>query len=301
MSAFALLAVAAPARASTALPRWSAGDYWSYNMTLNMGMLGSATGLWRMEVVGMDSLTIGGMTFDAYHLKDNVSVTVTYGSTTSTITEKGDSWYRTSDLAQAKQVVSLNLGGAVSTTTSTNIPPPAYQWPLTAGATWSQTYQIKTFLDYGSLTSTTFVNVTRSVTVQAETSITVPAGTFTVNQVAESGGGNTTTSSWSEKAGNKVAAESTNPYGQPAESMKLNSYKYGAGSGTVGGLFLGLDSVTLYIIIVVAAGVVIAVAAVGMRLRSRKKQQVPPPPPMVQGTLSGPPSQGPGEGPPPKT
>ena len=299
VSVFVLLAVAAPTRASTALPKWNAGDYWSYDLTANAAPFGSSSGSWRMDVVGTESLTIGGSMFNAYHVKDNVSMTVTYGSSTATITVKGDSWYRTSDLAEAKQVVAFNFGGASSTTTTTNIPPPSYQWPLSAGASWSQSYEIKTFLDYGSLTATTFANVTKTVTVEADTSITVPAGTFTVNRVTESGGGNTTTSSWSEKAGNSVARESTSPSALGPESMKLKSYSYGTGSGTVGGLLLGLDSTTLAIMIVVAAAV-IAVAAVGMRRRSRRKQQVPPPPATGHDMPPASSSQGPGEVPPPK-
>ena len=299
VSVFVLLAVAAPTRASTALPKWNAGDYWSYDLTANAAPFGSSSGSWRMDVVGTESLTIGGSTFNAYHVKDNVSMTVTYGSSTATITVKGDSWYRTSDLAEAKQVVAFNFGGALSTTTTTNIPPPSYQWPLSAGASWSQSYEIKTFLDYGSLTATTFANVTKTVTVEADTSITVPAGTFTVNRVTESGGGNTTTSSWSEKAGNSVARESTSPSALGPESMKLKSYSYGTGSGTVGGLLLGLDSTTLAILIVVAAAV-IAVAAVGMRRRSRRKQQVPPPPATGHDMPPASSSQGPDEVPPPK-
>jgi hypothetical protein len=252
-----------------------------------------------MDVMGTVSLTIGGTTFDAYHVKDDLNMTVTFGSQTATIDIKGDSWYRISDLAQAKQTIVLDFGGSSSTTTLTNSPPPAYQWPLTGGATWPQAYEVKTFLVSGSLTLTTFVNVTKSVTVQAGTNITVPAGTFEVNQVTESGGGNVTTSSWSQKAGNKVAGESTNSYGQPVESMKLTSYKYAAGSPTVGGLFLGLDSMTWYIIIVVAAAV-IAVAAVGMRRRSKRKQRAAPPPTMVQDMPSMPSRPESGKGPPPK-
>jgi hypothetical protein len=300
LCAFVLLAVAAPARASTALPKWSAGDYWSYDLTVNTVPFGPASGKWRMDVVGTDSLNIGGTAFDAYHLKDNVSMTYTYGGVTLTLTAKGDSWYRTSDLALARQTVVLSFGTMTSTTTTTNIPPPSYQWPLTAGATWSQSYETKTFVDFGSTPKTFFANVTKSVMVQADTSITVPAGTFTVNRVTESGGGNTSTSSWSEKAGNKVASESTSPSGPSTESMKLNSYQYAAGSSTVGGLFLGLDAMTLTIIIVVAAGI-IAVAAVGMARRSRRKRQAPPPPPMVQDMTSAPISPAPGERPPPKT
>ena len=296
LSVFVLLAVAAPARASTALPTWSAGDYWSYDLTANAAPFGSSSGKWRMDVIGTDSLTIEGTTFNAFHVKDNVSMTVTYGSSTMTITLKGDSWYRASDLAQARQTVAFSFGGASSTTTTTNIPPPAYQWPLTAGASWSQSYEIKTFLNYGSLTGTTFANVTKTVTVAADTSITVPAGTFTVSPVTESGGGNTTTSAWSEKAGNSVERDSTGPTGASVESMKLNSYHYGPGS-SVGGLFLGLDSTMLALSIIVAAAV-IAVAAVGMRRRSRRKQQVPPPA-MVQDTPASPPGPESGKGPPP--
>jgi hypothetical protein len=302
LSVFVLLAVAAPARASTALPKWSAGDYWSYDVTSYSPIFGSVFGKSRMDVMGTVSLTIGGTTFDAYHVKDDLNMSVTLGSQTATIDIKGDSWFRTSDLAQAKQTIVLDFGGSSSTTTLTNSPPPAYQWPLTAGTTWPQAYEVKTFLVSGSLTLTTFVNVTKSVTVQAGTNITVPAGTFEVNRVTESAGGNVTTSSWSEKAGNRVACESTNSCSQPSlpvDSMKLNSYKYAAGSPSVGGLFLGLDSLAWYIIIVVAAAV-IAVAAVGMRRRSKRKQRAALPPTMVQDMPSMPSPPESGKGPPPK-
>jgi hypothetical protein len=300
LSAFALLAVATPARASIALPRWSTGDYWSYDVTVNSPLFGSVSGKARMDVAGTDSITVGGKTFDAYHVKDDLNMTVTFGSNTLTVESKGDSWYRTSDLAQAKLTVIFDYGSSASTTTSTNIPPPAYQWPLTAGATWTEAYEVKSLLVSGSVTLTTFVNVTKTVTVQANTTITVPAGTFAVNQVTESGGGNTSTSSWSEKAGNRVAGESTNSYGQPVDSMKLTSYKYAAGSPTVGGLFLGLDSMAWYIIIIVVAAAVIVVAAVGMRRRSKRKQRAAPPPTMVQDMPSMPSRPESGKGPPPK-
>src|SRR2546430_17252333 len=124
VSVFVLLADAAPTRASTALPKRNAGDYWAYDLTANTAPYGSSSGSWRMYLVGTESLTIGGSTFNAYHVKDNVSMTGTYGSSTATITVKGDSWYRTSDLAEAKQVVAFNFGGGLSTPPPANNPPP---------------------------------------------------------------------------------------------------------------------------------------------------------------------------------
>src|SRR2546430_13272030 len=160
VSVFVLLAVAAPTRASTALPKWNAGDYWSYDLTANAAPYGSSSGSWRMDVVGTESLTIGGSMFNAYHVKDNVSMTVTYGSSTATITVKGDSWYRTSDLAEAKQVVAFNFGGGLSPTTTTNIPPPSSPTPLSPGGSSARPQGIKTVLCYGRLNPPTLSNGT---------------------------------------------------------------------------------------------------------------------------------------------
>jgi hypothetical protein len=305
VSALALLAFVAPARASTALPTWSIGDYWVYNLTGFSPFTGANSGTWRMDTVGTDSITIGGTTFSAYHLKDNISVTITSGSTTTTITEYGDSWYRTSDLALAKQTRGLSLGGLVENITTTNSPPPGYQWPLTAGATWSQNYQIKEVIVLGSMTSTTYLNVTGSVTVQSDTNVTVAAGSFSTTPVEQSGAGSTNTSYWSATAGNVVESESQSPspYGPTSEVLQLKSFNHQANAGGVSGLFLGLllwEWIGLILVVVV----IVAVAVLLVRRRPGMPQPAPPgtepptgPTPLGQqppGPPSGPPPQAPG-------
>lgn len=279
-------------RASTALPTLSTGDYWTYNLTgFNFGIGQSGSGSYKFNVVGTESVTAGGTSYMAYHEKLNVTVTVTQGSTTTTLSIPGDQWLRTSDLATVKESLSISFLGASITETRTNTPPPMIQWPLTSGAAWNDSYMVTAVSVLGSIISTTFSNATSAYSVGTDASITVPAGTFTATPLKQTApDGSYNVSYWSATVGAPVKEDTVGAFGATGMSLQLSSYSHAAG---VGGLFLGLP--ILAWIGIVAVVIVVIAAVVVLRLRKPKMPQGMPP---AQPPMQGMPPQGPGQVPP---
>ncbi len=275
---FALTAVsvAPPARASTAAPTWTAGDYWVYNVTGFSFGTSSGSGTQRMDVVGQESVTVGGTAYTAYHLKVNITVTVTTGSTTTTISVPGDEWLRVSDFAPVKSTMSISLFGLTINDVITNTPPPGLQWPLTNGATWTDSYMMTTRSLLGSITTTTFSNNTAAYTVQPDTNVTVPAGTFAVTPLKEAAPDSSyNLTYWSSVAGAPVREDTVDVFGSTTTSLVLKSYNYQA-SASASGLFLGLP--LLAWIAIIAVIVIVVAAVVFLRMRKPRAPQAMPPP-----------------------
>lgn len=292
--ALTAVSLAPPTRASTSAPTWTAGDYWVYNVTgFSFGIGSTGSGTYRLDVLGQQSITLASTTYTTYHLKLNVTVTVTQGSTTTTISLPGDIWLRTSDFAPVKQSLSFSFLTSTITETQTNTPPPGRQWPLTPGATWSANYMVESVSALGSIISTTYSNDTASYSVQADTSVTVPAGTFSATPLKEAApSGSYNLSYWSSTAGGPVREDTVDAFGSTTTSLQLKSYNYQAG-GSVGGLFLGLP--LLAWIAIIAVIVIVVAALVFLRMRKpRAPQAMMPPqpgaPPMQPGAQ--PPSGG---------
>src|SRR6266581_3622858 len=94
--AIAVVAAVPPARAEMDKPSWTAGDYWIYSST-DVGFGLSGPGTVRYDVLGPDTVNVGGTDYASYRLR------VTPNSNSSTVTfNAGDVWYRTSDLALVK-------------------------------------------------------------------------------------------------------------------------------------------------------------------------------------------------------
>lgn len=281
------VSLAPPTRASTSAPTWTAGDYWVYNVTgFSFGIGTSGSGTWRLDMLGQQSITVGSTSYNTYHLKLNVTITVTQGSTTTTISLPGDIWLRTSDFAPVKQSMSLSFLGSTFSETQTNTPPPGRQWPLTPGATWSASYMVTSVSALGSIISTTYRNDTSAYSVQADTSLTVPAGTFTVTPLKESApDGSYNLSYWSSTAGGPVREDTVDVFGTTTTSLALKSYNYQSGTA-VGGLFLGLPLLAWIAIIAVIVIVVAALVFLRMRKPRAPQAMMPPPagaPPMQPG------------------
>lgn len=291
--AFGLVVLAATpaASASTAMPSWSAGDYWTY--ALNAGTLfggtfaGSAT--MRYDVVGPDSLSVGGSSVPVWKTKLNVSVSISSGFISAQLYLNGNAYFRQSDLGQVQQGFSASYGGTtVSFTTSYN-PPQAIQWPLTAGAQWTTTTNVTFASSTGSPTT---VQETIQSSVQADQSLTVPAGTFTVTPVKQTMGAlaaEYTVYFWSATVGNYVSMR--NYYSSndtEISSVDLQSYSFGAGGLGLSSIVLGLP---LYAWIAIIVIVVVVIAAVAL-LRRKK-----PAPPMMPPPGAMPPGPGPGQPP----
>ncbi len=285
----AALAAAPDVTASTAMPTWAAGNYWKY--TLNAGALipgfnGAAT--MRYDVVGPDSLSIGGSSVPVWKTKLNMSVSFSSGGISVQAYFNGNAWFRQSDLGSAETTFSATYGTTTLTITSSYNPPQAIQWPLTAGEEWNTSTNVTSSVT-GSPPTTiyeTFTNV-----VQADQSLTVPAGTFTVTPVKQTSGPTAleyTVYYWSAAAGNYVSQRSFYTSNDTqAASIDLQSYSYGGGELS----FLGVSALYWVVIIIVIVAVVVAVV-----LLRRKKPAAPAPmPPMAPPAQ---PPQQPPQGPP---
>lgn len=277
------------------LPVWTPGDYWLYSLrgTTSAGIPGlEGNGTMRMDVVGAETITIGGSSFAAYHVKLNMSIETRFDSQSFTFYLPGDQWYRVSDLAIAKMVISTSILGATFSASMTSNPPPEIRWPLTEGATWSMTTTVTATIDIFGQVNTTSETVTSQHSVEADQSLTVPAGTFTTTPVKDTTTLSTgyTRSYWSTTVGSWVSQKSYDGSGAQEGSLDLTSYKY-QGPGLFGLVFLGLS---LLIWLVLIAVVIIAVVAVLLLRRKRPPMPLPAPlmqpmPPTQPPTQEGPP------------
>ncbi len=307
--ALALMISAVPAMpaasASTSMPTWTAGDYWVYSLNLSAiipGFNGAAT--MRYDVLGTDSLTIGSTTVQTYKTKLNLTASITSGSYSATVTFTGNAWFRTSDLAPAEETFSATIGTTPISFTTTYNPPPAVQWPLTAGQSWNATTSVTSTYNGGSPSTQAEV---LNETVQADQSLTVPAGTFTVTPVKQTAyvagiaGTEYSVSYWSGSAGNYASQKSFYASNNTqVSSMDLKSYSYAAGSSGTGTI-LGLPVLAWIVIVVIIAVVVVALA---LLMRRKPAPMVPPPagaPPVSPPPAGQPPAQPPQTppGPPP--
>jgi len=276
--AIAVVAAVPPARAEMDKPSWTAGDYWIYSST-DVGFGLSGPGTVRYDVLGPDTVNVGGTDYASYRLR------VTPNSNSSTVTfNAGDVWYRTSDLALVKGTWNVTadvpfFGRVVILVTVTFTPPLGLRWPFAFDRTWTATSTIATVTKVGGLPpGTNTLSLTDTFVVLAAATVTVPAGTFDTTPVRanQSGGGGSTIGYWSPQAGNTAREQSYDNSGNPSKSQELTQYRY-AGSG-----FLGLPIIAWLLIFLVVFLAVIGF--VFLRRQRRRGVYVPPtaPPQMPQ-------------------
>lgn len=245
-------------------PNWSTGDYWTYSVDA-----GSDRVTWTVQ--GQTTLTIGSTNHAVWH----VTAATTSGNTTVTI----DTWLTTSGLRVAKTSGIIPFFGTISVV---NDPPePLAVFPLAQGGTWSGTTSVTTTL--GSISNT--VSQSYSGTVLGESSVTVPAGTFTAARIrSPSAGDPYEINYFSESTGWLVKSESYDAFGALSETQDLVSFKY---SGTLANLLL------LVVGVIVILAVVATVAVVAMRRRRPPMMAPPPYPQQYPPQPPAPPPQGP--------
>ena len=278
----AILAVfAAPAvRADMEKPTWTAGDFWEYSFSglpfPGGGGGPTPTGTLRINVTGTDSVTVGGTTYTTYRTTMVFSLTLSQGGITISLTITGESWYRTSDLGVVKEVITIPgfFGGGQTSITALYSPPAVMQWPLRSGATWTATSVVDTTTVSQFGTFTDQATQVMSVNVQAETSTTVAAGTFTTSPVRTDLTIDTLDAGysldfWSASVGNAVRVQQFDDANQQQMSGDLKSYNYQAG-----GLFGGSLWLILLLLIIIVA---IIAAAVLVRRRKAPATAMPPP------------------------
>jgi hypothetical protein len=262
--------LAQPARASTGRPTWSVGDFWVYSYRAE-ALNQTASGSLRLDVVATESVTLNGTSYSTYKVKGTISYQ--FGSLTTTFV--GDVWY-TTDLAIAEISFAFNLTGSLTVTIWGN-PPQHINWPLTNGDSWTSSTDVTLHEVAPNGTATnTYTRLSTTFTVLADTSVTVPAGTFTTTPVKETTAGSTgyTINYWSPQAGNSVRNE---PYGSsgsaPSGGYNLTDYRYQNGSFFTM-VLIGLP-LWIWLVLIVFIAIVVGVA-VAMR-RRRRRPAAPPP------------------------
>src|SRR5437016_8650930 len=189
--------LAEPARAATNRPTWSTGDFWVYSysaVALNQTASGSPTLCGRHGI--------------RHAQRDVVFGLQSPGHGQLRIRELDDDFQRrpvyTTDLAIAEISFVITLSGSLTVTIWGN-PPQHINWPLTSGDSWASSTDVtlKEIAPNGTATST-YTKLSTTFNVLADTSVTVPAGTFTATPVKETMAGSTssTINYWPPPAGN---------------------------------------------------------------------------------------------------
>lgn len=260
-----LVATAVPARADMGRPEWHVGDFWSYSFT---GTFSTATiftlagpGTFRMDVVGTDTVTVGGGTYPSHRVR------LTANASGATVLNGGEHWYRVSDLGLVKSVFNVTasippFGEVTVIATLTYEPPLGMRWPLTASANWSANTTLR-FVNQilgGPQLPALPIQITVQTAVQASATVTVAAGSFETTPVREDTGGHSSTY-WAPGAGNYARRQEFDSGGTETYSAELREYRY-QGPG-----FLGLPYLYWFFIIV---ALIVIIAAVASRSRRRK-------------------------------
>lgn len=252
-------------------PSFNSGNQWAYSTTnLNSGTSTSQALTIREE----SALTLGSTSFTVWH----VSLQTVQPITGGTLTSFSDLWVTVDGIRLAKIVTAAAFAG--NTTTTYAPPAPQAVFPLNPGDSWSIPSQ-ETF--HNNLINTTF-SITSSGIVNAEQSVTVPAGTFTAAVVRSPSSGNPyTLSYYSERAGWFVRVDNYNGAGRLVSIQNLTSTNYSPG-------LFGISN-TVWLIGLVIALLVIVAAVLILRRRPRMPYMMQPPSP--EGPRYPPPPQAP--------
>ena len=266
----ALVMMASPASASTSRPTWSAGDYWNYAFGARVPGQ-SYNGSLSLTVLGTESVNLNGTVYSGYHVRGVIGFQFGGG----TFSYQGDAWYNVNTLAVLQISAVINITTSITITIWGN-PPQDIRWPLTTNDAWRSSTAITVRELYASNGTTTYAYQTLSTdfSVLADTSVTVPAGTFTCTPLRETATGSNSfvVNYWSSQAGNSVRSESRNSTGGPSGGYNLTSYRYSGGSFFTSIVF-GLP---IWIWLILVAVIVVAVVSI-IVVRRRKPPVVAPP------------------------
>lgn len=294
MVVLATVALMPAARADMGRPTWTVGDYWRYSFTgEQMGLPG--TGSMRLEVVGTESVVVGGATYSSYRAELAINMT----SDSLTFNIPGEMWFRTSDLAFVKATMTMTVSvppmSFTMTLTMTYNPPQELHWPFSMGSTWSVTSLLTTVVEMtGVPPETESGTEVSNYTVLAEQDVTVPAGTFatipvranTTSTILGTSMAVSTVTYWSSEVGSYVREQTFDDLGQELTDAELAAYNYQNPPGAAGILGLPVYAWPIIAVVIVAA----IVAAVVLR---RKRPPVPEMIPQAPPAAPPPPPPGP--------
>ncbi len=231
--AFMTVAVglALPARAAMPMPVWTTGDYWAYAMTMTTGPGETGVGTQRVDVVGTETLTIGGVPYPCYRTLLDIRLVAGTGPSTMYENVSGPAWYRTADLALAGEDLNGTLEFGMSRFTFNGTlrfdPPQEIRWPLTPGDSWTaRTWMNTTTRMGGGPPTYSNVSLTSSFLVEAERPVTVPAGTLAATPLNATANGYANVTYWSPAAGNGALLLTFDPAGAEIQRLELTAYRY---------------------------------------------------------------------------
>ncbi len=243
------LGAAGRASATQGVPSWSAGDTWVYAPS-------SGNGTITWTVLEQTTVSVGGNTLNVWH--------TVVASSSGSISISLDMYLTTDGLRLAKTSGTLPFVGLLTITYDPAMPTAVF--PLSTGSNWQGSSSVTTVSGFGTGTSTQ----SWSGAVTGESSVTVPAGTFTAAAIRSPSAGNPyTVSYYSESVGWLVKTEHYSGTGALTGTDSLTSFKY-SGNGLL--------------LILLIIGVLAVVAVVGLLFLRRRRPQAPqamPPPQYV--------------------
>jgi len=205
ISASMLILLPPTVRADAPKPILSVGDMWKYSITSPTGPGGSSsgsfTGSLTQTVRGTETVTVGGQSLQSYKigLSGTGTFTILAGTlagTSDSFTLSGASYRRVSDLADARDTISVVISaGFFSVTVSAEAvsSPPLqfYDFPLSTGKSWTSTASVNvtsTAPNFGGTGTSTMTNsstVSARFNVESMERITVEAGAFQTYKIKE--------------------------------------------------------------------------------------------------------------------
>jgi len=296
------LALAIAALASTASaaavdrPSWTPGDFWTYrtNTTLTPGL--NLTGTATSTVAGMQTMTSGGSTVNAFRVVLSGSGTAagTVSTPNGNVSVRGD-WivtgeerFEPTNLHVIYSLVDLSVNGTyqnlvpfsirVQNTTTFEILADRWAYPLPVGGTGSLEVAYAFIQDvYGPTVTPYHENGTGNLiftfSMNPSVSIGTPAGTYVAYPTDEIWPDGSAQRSWyAPQIGNDVRTETVDPGGNRTSETTLVGYRHQALETPT---FLGLTLVEWGIVVPIVAAGTTALAVLWRRAR-RKKAPRPP-------------------------
>lgn len=297
--ALALVACAPRASAAIPKPRYAAGDFWTYAMSLEQGFGLTFYGNMTMTAGDVRSVDVQGEALQA--LEMSVEGGGRFNGTFNETLEIAGTWavtgtedWETTAWHPVRSFVVLTADATFAgpppvsmsfrfvNETTRRITEDAFPWPIAAGASgevrahWNITQNVTVqFTGYPPESNETRISADL-VTDLAHTGaarITVLAGAFDADRIEETGPEGVRAVRWyAARVGNDVLEEDYNDTGGKVSSLELRSFRYRAGEPTP-------SFPWLYVIVAVLAVVaVILFGALVLRGRKREPAEVWMPP-----------------------
>ncbi len=275
---------------SVAAVERSSGDFWTYDITLNVEGF-NVNGTITYEFVGTDSVTLNGTSYDVnvMSISGGAVQSVSFfdfevsAALGGTVLETKDKMALVKD--DLFMWINMTLGSGtfqlvtrMKTEINTTYSPPLLSGfdpgKTKPGDSWTETVSATTTTtewENGTMVGAPEISTDSTAfdfsVDSAMQSVTTPAGKFDCLKITAVGAGDTVVYFWSDKAGNYVKEDSyQGGSSTPFSSMTLKDYRSSSGVAMI--TFIAVGGVVLVVALVVLALVVI-----------KKKKQVSYPPP----------------------